>query len=64
MRSLNEFHSDIKFTYELSKKSTSFLDPKFGVENSKIITDLYVKPTDCYQYLHTCLLIQATPNDL
>ena len=64
LRSLNEFHTDIKFTYELSKESISFLDPKVGAENSKIITDLYLKPSDRYQYLHTCLFIQATRSDL
>ena len=52
LRSLNEFHTDIKFTYESSKESIAFLDLKVSVKNSKIITDLYVKSTDCHQYLH------------
>ena len=52
LRSLNEFHTDIKFTYESSKESIAFLDLKVSVKNSKIITDLYVKSTDRHQYLH------------
>ena len=50
--SLNEFHTDIKFTYESSKESIAFLDLQVSVKNSKIITDLYVKSTDCHHYLH------------
>ena len=42
----------IKFTYESSKESIAFLDLKFSVKNSKIITDLYVKSTDRSKYLH------------
>ena len=66
LRSLNEFHTDIKFTYESSKESIAFLDLKVTVKNNKIITDLYVNSTAHHQYLHsiTFLLIQSTPNDL
>ena len=39
LHSLNEFHTDIKFTYESSKGSMVFLDLKVSVKNSKIITD-------------------------
>ena len=60
LRSLNEFHTDIEFTYELSKESIAFLDLKVSVKNSKIITDFYLKFTDRYQYLHYFLLIQTT----
>ena len=59
LRSLNEFHTDIKFTYESSKESIAFLDLKVSVKNSKIITDLYVKSTDHHQYLH---YLSAHPN--
>ena len=52
LRSLNEFHTDIKFTYESNKESITFLDLKVSVKNSKIITGLYVKFTDRHQYLH------------
>ena len=59
LRSLNEFHTDIKFTYESSKESIAFLELKVSVKNSKIITDLYVKSTDRHQYLH---YLSAHPN--
>ena len=52
-------HSNIKFTIESSKASTVFLDLNVSAKNNKVITDLYVKSTDCYQYLH-CL--SAHPN--
>ena len=57
--SLNQFHADIKFTYESSKESTAFLDLKVSIKNIKIITDLYVKSTDSHQYLH---YLSAHPN--
>ena len=59
LRNLNEFHTDIKFTYESSKESIAFLDLKISVRNSKIITDLYVKYTDRQHYLH---YLSAHPN--
>ena len=59
LRTLNEFHTDIKFTYESSKESITFLDLKVSVKNSKIITDLFVKSTDRHQYLH---YLSAHPN--
>ena len=59
LRSLNEFHTDIKFTYESSKESIAFFDLKASVRNSKIIADLYVKYTDRHQYLH---YLPAHPN--
>ena len=59
LRSLNEFHTDIKFKYESSKESIAFLDPTVSVKNSKIITDLHVKSTDRHQYLY---YLSAHPN--
>ena len=59
LRSFNEFHTDIKFTYESSKESIAFLDLKVSIKSSKIITDLYVKSTDRPQYLH---YLSAHPN--
>ena len=50
--SLNEVHTDIKFTYESSKESTAFLDLKVSLNNSKIFIDFYVKSTDRHQCLH------------
>ena len=52
MVSLKEFHTDIKFTYDSSKESITYLDLKVSVKNSKIITDLCPKSTDLHQFLH------------
>ena len=59
LRSLNEFHTEIKFTYESSNESSAFLDLKVCVKNSKIVTDLHAKSNDCYQYLY---YLTAHPN--
>ena len=59
LHSLNEFHTNIKFTHESSKESIAFLDLKVSIKNSRIITDLYVKSTDCHQYFH---YFSAHPN--
>ena len=50
---LNKKHPTIKFTAEWSKTQIIFLDVTVYLENSKIKTDLYVKPTDTHQYLHS-----------
>ena len=49
---MNTFHSSIKFTHKHSNKSIDFLDVKLSLENNKISTDLYGKPSDTHQYLH------------
>ena len=48
---LNSIHTTIKFTSERSTTSIPFLDVKIILENGKIETDLYCKPTDKHQYL-------------
>ena len=50
---LNKKHPTIKFTAEWSKTQTNILDVTVSLENGKIKTDLYVKPTDTHQYLHS-----------
>ena len=50
---LNKKHTTIKFRAERSKTQINFLDVTVYLENAKIKTDLYVKPTDTYQYLHS-----------
>ena len=50
---LKKKHPTIKFTAEWSKTQINFLDITVYVENGKIKTDLYVKPTDICQYLHS-----------
>ena len=53
MDALNKKHPTIKFTTEWSKTQINFLDVAVSLENGKITTDLYVKPTDTHQYLHS-----------
>ena len=56
---LNKKHPTIKFTAGWSKTQINFLDVTVFLENGKMKTDLYVKPTDTHQYLHSssCNLI-------
>ena len=53
IETLNEIHPTIKFTTEWSQKSMNFLDVTVSLINGQIETDLYVKPTDSHQYLHS-----------
>ena len=50
---LNEKHPTIKFTAEWSQTSINFLDVSVSFTDGKITTDLFVKATDSYQYLHS-----------
>ena len=52
MMELNKFDPNIKFTYEFSEESINFLDLNVKFSSGKLQTSLYVKPTDCHQYLH------------
>ena len=50
---LNSVHPTIKFTFEYSTKSVSFLDTMvIKDDQGKLYTDLYTKPTDTHAYLH------------
>ena len=48
---LNEFHPNIKFTYEKTKEKIKFLGLVIKLTDGKIVADFYCKSTDC-QYLH------------
>ena len=52
LREFNNFNPNIKFTYEFSEASINFLDFNVKLSNGKLQTSLYVKATDCHQYLH------------
>ena len=52
LNELNNFHSNLKFTYETSICTVNFLDLNVSLRNGAIHTDLYIKPTDGHQYLH------------
>ena len=50
---LNTQHPSIKFDYEISKTSISFLDTCIYIdENRQLQTTLFTKPTDTHNYLH------------
>ena len=49
---LNDSHHSIKFTLEFSKIEIPFLDTLVYIEQNKVKTKLYKKPTDNKQYLH------------
>ena len=51
LENLNNFHPNLKFTSEKSKKSVNFLDVKVSLIDQPLETDLYCKPTDCHQFL-------------
>ena len=53
MAYLNSIHPTIKFTSKRSTISIPFLDVKILLENGKIETDLYCKPTDKQYLLHS-----------
>ena len=50
---LNEKHPTIKFTAALSQTSINFLYVTVSHIGGKLTTDIYVKPTDSYEYLHS-----------
>ena len=52
LKDLNEFHPNLRFTYEKSKEKINFLDLVIKLTDGKIVTDLYYKSTDSHQYLH------------
>jgi hypothetical protein len=52
MSRLNEFHPNLKFTYEYSHNRVNFLDVVVENAGGKFITSLFCKATDCQQYLH------------
>ena len=49
---LSSFDNNIKFTYESSKDNVIFLDLIVKLSKGRLTTDLHVKDTDRYQYLH------------
>ena len=52
MRELNNYHCNLKFTYESNKESITFLDLNVSLSGSKLPTELRTKPPDKHQYLH------------
>ena len=52
LNELNNFHSNLKFTYESSSCTVNLLDLNESLRNVAIHKNLYIKPTDGHQYLH------------
>ena len=51
LEKINNIHATIKSKTDWSKNSVSFLNLNVILNDGNIVTDLYVKPTDTYQYL-------------
>ena len=49
---LNNFHSNLKLTYETSSCTVNYLDLNVSLSNGAIHADLYIKPTEGHQNLH------------
>ena len=45
---LNNFHCNLKFTYETFSCTVNFLDLNVSLRNGAINTDLYIKPTSSH----------------
>ena len=52
IENFNNFTPNLRFTYEYSEKSISFLDLIITVSEQKLKTTLHIKSTDRHQYLH------------
>ena len=50
---LNSAHKTIKFTYKWSKHEIEFLDVKVLNYSGVLEKDVFIKPTDTHQYLHS-----------
>ena len=49
---LNSYHETIKFTWENSKEKIFYLDVMVSLEDGKLSTDVYHKPTNAHQYVN------------
>jgi len=57
---MNQAHPTIKFTSDYSKHAINFLDVQVKRKGNRLVTDLYIKPTDIHQYLEAN---SCHPND-
>ena len=55
---VNSFHPALKFTWEISETSVTFLDINISVQDNKLATSVHYKPTDSHSYL---LYSSSTP---
>ena len=40
-----------EFTFESNEENINFLDVNINLSKGHLMTNMYLKPTDCYQYL-------------
>ena len=52
MYDLNNFKSNLKFTFDSNGKCINFLNLNVKLSSGRLTTSVYIKPTDCHQYLH------------
>lgn len=52
IEAFNSVHPSISFTHNYSKTDINFLDVSVTIEGTKLVTQLYRKPTDRQKYLH------------
>ena len=50
MKDFNNFKSNLKFTFECDRNPINFFNVKLN--NGELTTSVFIKPTDCHQYLH------------
>ena len=49
---VNSFHpARLKFTWEISETSVTFLDINISVQDNNLVTSVHYKPTDSHSYL-------------
>ena len=60
---VNNFHPALKFTWEISETSVSFLDILISINGSRLTTSVFYKPTDSHSYLVFFLPIPTTLRD-
>ena len=51
LQEAKRFHSNIRFTTEVSNDKHVFLDTQSRLDEHRICTDIYTKPTDTHEYL-------------
>ena len=51
LQEANSYHSTLRFTAEVSNDKLVFLDTQSRLDEDRICTDLYTKPTFTHQYL-------------
>ena len=64
---VQSFHPSLEFTFEISDTSVSFLDIQISINDNRLRTSVYYKPTDSHSYLtfsssHPPGLLERSPS--